>query len=62
MTDIRAEFLGQAVIRAVPTGTWLYYGFNAEFLFYPFCETRSVGEMLAFHTEERRAAMLSCST
>ena len=48
-----------AVIRAVPTGTWLYYGFNAEFLFYPFCETRSVGEMLAFHTEERRAAMLS---
>nr|WP_246055008.1 glycosyltransferase family 2 protein [Paracoccus gahaiensis] len=48
-----------AVIRAVPTGTWLYYCYNAEFLFYPFCETRSVGEMLAFHTEERRPAMLS---
>lgn len=48
-----------ALIDAVPEGTWLYYGFNAEFLFYPFCETRSVGEMLAFHTEERRAAMLA---
>ena len=29
------------VIRAAP-GTWLYYGFNAEYLFYPFCETRSI--------------------
>ncbi|MCG6903107.1 MAG: hypothetical protein LJE68_10535 [Rhodobacter sp.] len=38
---------------------WLYYCYNAEFLFYPFCETRSVGEMLAFHTEERRDALLS---
>ncbi|MFC0200808.1 glycosyltransferase family 2 protein [Paracoccus rhizosphaerae] len=48
-----------AVIAAVPEGTWLYYCFNAEFLFHPFCETRTVGEMLAFHTEERRAAMLT---
>ncbi|MGR3616149.1 MAG: hypothetical protein ACU0BB_08915 [Paracoccaceae bacterium] len=40
-------------------GAWIYYGFNAEYLFYPFCETRSVGEMLTFHTEERRDAMLS---
>lgn len=47
-----------AVIRAVPAGTWLYYCFNAEFLFFPFSETRSLGEMLAFHTEERRDAML----
>ena len=47
-----------AVIAAVPEGTWLYYGFNAEFLFHPFCETRTVGELLAFHTEERRNAML----
>jgi hypothetical protein len=36
---------------------WIYYGFNAEYLFYPFCETRSISEMLAFHTEERRDAM-----
>ncbi|MCR8826243.1 glycosyltransferase family 2 protein [Pseudosulfitobacter koreensis] len=40
-------------------GTWLYYCYNAEYLFYPFCETRSVGEMLSYHTEERRAAMLT---
>lgn len=48
-----------AVIAAVPPGTWLYYCFNAEFLFHPFSETRSVGELLAFHTEERREAMLT---
>lgn len=46
------------VIDAAP-GTWLYYCFNAEYLFFPFCETRSVGEMLSFHGEERRNAMLS---
>lgn len=38
---------------------WLYYCYNAEYLFYPFCETRTIGEMLTFHTEERRDAMLS---
>jgi len=46
------------VIAAVKPGTWLYYCYNAEYLFYPFCETRSIGELLAFHTEERRDAML----
>lgn len=48
-----------AVNDAVPEGTWLHYSFNAEYLFYPFSESRRVGEMLAFHTEERRASMLS---
>lgn len=48
-----------AVIAAVPDDTWLYYGYNAEFLFYPFSETRTVGEMLAFHAEERRRGMLT---
>ena len=38
---------------------WLYYCFNAEYLLFPFCETRSIGEMLAFHAEERRSAMLT---
>jgi len=47
-----------AVIRSAP-GIWLYYCYNAEFLFFPFCETRSVVEMLTFHTEERRDAMLT---
>lgn len=46
-------------IAAAAPGTWFYYGFNAEYLFFPFCENRSVGELLAFHTEERRGAMLT---
>lgn len=46
-----------AIISAAP-GTWMYYCFNAEYLFFPFCETRTIGEMLGFHTEERRDAML----
>ncbi|WP_146348094.1 hypothetical protein [Falsiphaeobacter marinintestinus] len=46
------------VIEAAP-GIWFYYCYNAEYLFYPFCESRTVGEMLAFHTEERRSAMLT---
>ncbi|WP_417675413.1 hypothetical protein [Pseudodonghicola sp.] len=46
------------VIDAAP-GIWLYYCYNAEYLFYPFSENRTVGEMLAFHTEERRDAMLT---
>jgi hypothetical protein len=46
------------VIEAAP-GQWLHYGYSAEFLFFPFCETRTVREMLAFHAEERREAMLT---
>ncbi len=47
------------LIAAAPAGTWMYYGYNAEYLFHPFCETRNVQELLAFHTEERRSAMLA---
>lgn len=46
------------IIAAAP-GVWIHYCFNAEYLFHPFCETRSVGEMLSFHGEERRDAMLT---
>ena len=46
------------VIAQVP-GVWLYYCFNAEYLFHPFCETRSIREMLVFQAEERRDAILS---
>lgn len=46
------------IIAAAP-GIWMYYCYNAEYLFFPFCETRSVGEMLTFHGEERRDAMLT---
>lgn len=54
-----------AITRAVnqvieaAAGQWIHYGFNAEYLFYPFCETRSVRELLSFHAEERRDAMLT---
>lgn len=48
-----------AVAAALPEKTWLFYGYNAEYLFYPFSETRTIGEMLAFHAEERRFSMLT---
>jgi hypothetical protein len=47
-----------ALIAAAPD-IWMYYCYNAEYLFYPFCEARSVNDMLTFHTEERRASMLA---
>jgi hypothetical protein len=47
-----------AVIAAAP-GIWLHYCYNAEYLFYPFCEHRSVGEMTTFVTEERRDSVLT---
>lgn len=47
------------VIAGLPTGTWVFYCYNAEYLFFPFCETRTVGELVAFHTEERRDSMLT---
>jgi len=46
------------VIEAAP-GLWLYYCYNAEYLFVPLCEHRTIGEMLVFHAEERRDAVLS---
>jgi hypothetical protein len=51
------EAIMDAVISAAP-GVWIYACYNAEYLFFPFCETRSIGEVLAFQTEERRDAML----
>ena len=54
--DNREDIVNQ-IIKAAP-GIWMYVCYNAEYLFFPFCETRSIGELLAFHTEERRDAML----
>ncbi|OYU37951.1 MAG: hypothetical protein CFE33_17950 [Pseudorhodobacter sp. PARRP1] len=55
------EALVEAVNKVIAAahGIWLYYCYNAEYLFHPFCESRNIREMLAFHTEERRDAMLS---
>ncbi|MEP2532002.1 hypothetical protein [Shimia sp.] len=57
----RGEPMFDAVnaINDAAIGVWLYYCFNSEYLLYPFCESRTVGEMLTFHTEERRDAMLT---
>jgi hypothetical protein len=60
--NVHAEAaLPDAVNRLIDAaaGQWLYTCYNAEYLFFPFCETRRIGEMLAFHTEERRDAVLS---
>ncbi|MDT8856979.1 hypothetical protein RNZ50_18460 [Paracoccaceae bacterium Fryx2] len=60
--DVHAEgALFKAVNRLIEAapGIWMYYCYNAEYLFHPFCETRSIRELLAFHTEERREALLS---
>jgi hypothetical protein len=45
-----------SLIAACP-GQWIFTGYNAEYLFYPFIETRTVGELCTFHGEERRFAM-----
>ena len=60
--DVYAEgALVAAVNRTIERcpGTWIYYGHNAEYLFYPFRESRRVGELLTFHAEERREAMVT---
>ena len=60
--DVSAEDALQTIvntmIKAAPD-QWLYYCYNAEYLFYPFCEHRSVGEMLTFMQEERRDTVMS---
>jgi hypothetical protein len=48
-----------ACLRAARPGTWMSYFFNAEYLFFPFCESRSVAEMCAFAESERREAVLT---
>lgn len=56
--DCALENAVNAVIAAAP-GIWLYYCYNSEYLHYPFSEDRTVGEMLAFNTEERRDTVLT---
>lgn len=47
-----------ACIAAAPR-VWFHYCYNAEFLYYPFCESRTVGEMTTFCMEERRDSVLT---
>ncbi|WP_435231420.1 hypothetical protein ACMAZE_06740 [Pseudopelagicola sp. nBUS_20] len=61
MESVRGDAMQNAidVIQKTSEGVWFYYCFNAEYLFYPFCETRTIGEMLTFHAGERRDSMLT---
>ena len=59
LADGGADTAVNSAIATAAPGTWLYYCYNAEYLFFPFCETRSVAAMLDFHAEERRSAMLT---
>ncbi len=42
-------------------GRWIYLGHNAEYLYFPFCEGRSIADAAQFITEERREAVF-CTT
>ncbi|GAA3867714.1 hypothetical protein [Celeribacter arenosi] len=41
------------------SGTWMFFCYNGEYLFFPFCETRTIRDLVTFHAEERRNAMLT---
>lgn len=60
--DVRDPDALVAIVNAVvPVAgeQWIYTCYNAEYLFYPFGENRSVSEMLGFVTEERRDVVAS---
>ncbi|WP_316015470.1 glycosyltransferase family 2 protein [Roseobacter sp. HKCCA0434] len=40
-------------------GRWVYWCFNAEFLYFPFMETRGIRDFTGFLEEERRDAVFS---
>jgi hypothetical protein len=52
-----AQAAVNTLINLVP-GEWIHFCYNAEYLFFPFCEQRRVGEALAFVAEERRNSVL----
>lgn len=46
-------------IIAACTGKWIYYAFNAEYLYFPYCETRTIKDAITFMEEERRTAVFT---
>lgn len=56
-TEESIELLNQ-IIKAT-TDKWLYYCFNAEYLFFPHSETRTIQDIIMFVEEERRAAVFT---
>lgn len=61
--DLTGEHAAEAAVNAMialaPPGTWMAWVFNAEYLFFPFCEDRGIGELGAFCAEERRDSLLT---
>ncbi|SEW37850.1 hypothetical protein SAMN04488515_2401 [Cognatiyoonia koreensis] len=58
LSDDALTDIVNGVIRLAP-GQWIYYCYNTEYLFFPFCEHRTVGEMATFSLEERRSSILT---
>ncbi|MFQ5621834.1 MAG: hypothetical protein ACE5FS_00410 [Paracoccaceae bacterium] len=56
-----ARDAASALNRLVPAlaGKWVYWCFNAEYLFFPFCETRTIRDVLSFVESERREAVFT---
>lgn len=46
-------------IAATYPESWLFYCYNSEYLFYPFCETRNILEMVTFQETEARHAVIT---
>lgn len=36
------------------SGRWVYHSYNSEFLYFPYCETRTIDDLARFMEEERR--------
>lgn len=49
----------QILNRLMPVlaGQWIHACYNGEFLYYPFCEDRQIGDALAFNDDERRKSV-----
>jgi len=60
--DVKAS-LADVVNELMPVlpGRWVFAGHNAEYLFYPFCESRTISDVTQFISEERREAVF-CTT
>ena len=56
--DNALQTIVNEMIKALPD-QWVYTCYNAEYLYYPFCEHRNVVEMLDFMREERRDTVMS---
>ena len=44
------------VISTLPQ-QWISCGHDGGYLFYPFCKSRRIGEIIAFNTEDRRKSI-----